>query len=1659
LSVSSIVWFFSADEIEKTEEGTFVNIDIGKYGARTYRFIPTMMSSAKYYFEFSPDAEGLRARRETLRIAEIHVGQFEPTTDPVTGEPNEMPATFYETPIVEDYSEKYPQYMIDGVVGIVAKTPMNFRAKVRKLGDYLWEPKKLSKLNMTMMSPEQVEQMSVLEVIESESRVEGLITSPIPNGPLDPRLGATDKDAQCATCGGFQSSRDDNVSNSCEGHFGHISLPTPIPNYLYLTGGSPAFDRALNLVCHNCSLLNVDPDILTNRAMAVTNLLETKKKNVSLMREINKVSGGKVENFRTCRHCNYESPKLSFNVSSHRLEVAPYKEDAGYRRSDNSIQYYPYDVAYDILAAIPDEHALAMGFELPNRPEYMFLRNLPVLPNTARPTRERYDGGRDEDDLTEMYSEVVEQAAIYRQDRNSSDRTKIDLAANLFKRVTQCLTNADDKVGTFSTRLFTTKSGLKTGAYRGSLDRIVGMGNKGSRFRRDLLSKSTKNAIRSVISPNGDLSINQVGIPYEACFEMDLAEVVSEDNIEALRKLVRKGVRVEQDLESEYGLIREPDFYYNHIPTAKRIKPFGRNNSIELTDMLYWNWNSKDLAWAEGDENGLLRDGRRAKSRGWFVNNAKQDTPLALAWEEHKNENIREWLRDLPPEDKTAKVFYEQKKFAVEYNTNRRMQIADNLRVGDTVVRTLSKGDLVLFNRMPSLHKHSINAMRVVPMNQKSISFNPAICVPFNADFDGDTMNVYVVSGREAQEELEEKVQLRKNLIHSRTGKMIIGTDHDQTSGIYLLTIKNKPKAGTFSGDIGYTEEGLVYFTKRKVMQILSKVHTRDDEGNRIVIEDIGKPSYKRKYWTGYDLISLLIPDGINARFKCGTLYDEDGKMQREPAEDNDYWRGEHLGKPIKDELIIRNGRLIQGTLDKTFMGKEKASLAPSFYYLFGYEEGSKQMQRFIDMLCSLGFAAHHAVGYTMGVADCGLEAKSDSDGRRIEYDDIDVAYENVSALCTEIEFDFRNYNMSRYIFDDNFLPNYTKTEKRDMYEKTPYEFRQKLLIEATSKWEETLASYVSDNSMVDSSMEVAVRSGARGKEDNIQQMAGGYGLCLVSGGMIVKGLNKDRLLPHFPLHNTPMEHPTHLGFIKNSYYRGLEPHEYYFASIAGRRSLYESGGPAVAKSGYLARVIRRSLENIVVDEEQRVIDVRDGSIVSYRYGDDGYKSSNSRQVASFPDAGHIINERGGLDVEQMRLSLELVPFLMEHSCKHGTTLEGDCKKCTKGSAHVDFFIKSIGIESPLLISNVASVLEQREVMKPVVVSMIASLKKWHEENIIDSGSAVGSSAGGNIAEPATQSSLRAFHGGGKGAPTSVAQLERLLKLEKGLGTVNGDNYTYFALTDNYNTPEKAEEIAQWVTPYYLSDIVDEAVVNVDGSIDFALSSRAIEDKKIDTSFVFRQIRRRVKGTERINAFDFDWEDLDVHFFRVKPVAKDVRDIIRNSFNVRNYMLGLQISGLRGSSAAFTRQEEDGRWWVAIRSGSPTLWESILTHLDDIADIDTIWSDNPISVKANLGLEAGLLCLEQTINYQMNSDNGIGEFDWRYIRTICDYVGKNGEMEPLGDRGTDKTAINTLDAMAMGGIKKNIVAGAMLKSDNNMNSVTASTLSGNPVPIGREYEN
>ena len=61
------------------------------------------------------------------------------------------------------------------------------------------------------------------------------------------------------------------------------------------------------------------------------------------------------------------------------------------------------------------------------------------------------------------------------------------------------------------------------------------------------------------------------------------------------------------------------------------------------------------------------------------------------------------------------------------------------LAVGDIVMRDMITGDYLCFNRQPSLLFSNIAGMRVVVMEVgETLRINPAVCVFFNADFDGD---------------------------------------------------------------------------------------------------------------------------------------------------------------------------------------------------------------------------------------------------------------------------------------------------------------------------------------------------------------------------------------------------------------------------------------------------------------------------------------------------------------------------------------------------------------------------------------------------------------------------------------------------------------------------------------------------------------------------------------------------------------------------------------------------------------------------------------------------------------------------------------------------------------------------------------------------------
>lgn len=100
--------------------------------------------------------------------------------------------------------------------------------------------------------------------------------------------------------------------------------------------------------------------------------------------------------------------------------------------------------------------------------------------------------------------------------------------------------------------------------------------------------------------------------------------------------------------------------------------------------------------------------------------------------------------------------------------------IAKNLQIGDIVERHLADNDIVLFNRQPSLHKISIMAHRAKVMPYKTFRFNECACTPYNADFDGDEMNVHFPQTYEARAEASELMGIKSNLVTPRSGEPLI---------------------------------------------------------------------------------------------------------------------------------------------------------------------------------------------------------------------------------------------------------------------------------------------------------------------------------------------------------------------------------------------------------------------------------------------------------------------------------------------------------------------------------------------------------------------------------------------------------------------------------------------------------------------------------------------------------------------------------------------------------------------------------------------------------------------------------------------------------------------------------------------------------------------
>lgn len=167
----------------------------------------------------------------------------------------------------------------------------------------------------------------------------------------------------------------------------------------------------------------------------------------------------------------------------------------------------------------------------------------------------------------------------------------------------------------------------------------------------------------------------------------------------------------------------------------------------------------------------------------------------------------------------------------------RNKKIADTIEIGHTVHRHLVDGDIVLFNRQPSLHKLSIMGFRAKVMDHRTLRFNECACTPFNADFDGDEMNIHLPQTEEARAEVILLMGSVENIINPKNGGTIISLTQDFLTAAFLLSNKD------------------TFFSRSEFCRVCSYFL----DANEMI--DLPPPAIikPRELWTGKQVISMLL--------------------------------------------------------------------------------------------------------------------------------------------------------------------------------------------------------------------------------------------------------------------------------------------------------------------------------------------------------------------------------------------------------------------------------------------------------------------------------------------------------------------------------------------------------------------------------------------------------------------------------------------------------------------------------------------------------------------------------------------------------------------------------------------------------------------------------
>uniref|UniRef100_A0A6C0D0H6 DNA-directed RNA polymerase II subunit RPB1 n=1 Tax=viral metagenome TaxID=1070528 RepID=A0A6C0D0H6_9ZZZZ len=1163
------------------------------------------------------------------------------------------------------------------------------------------DTKTVTSIQFSILSPDDIRGNSVVEITKHDTYDKD---EPIIKGLFDPRMGVTEMGKVCKTCG--QKNID------CPGHFGHIELARPVYNYHFL----PYLMKILRCVCFKCSKLLVDK----NDIIVQTTLKKSPKYRFT---EINKMC-------QRINRCGQERPD-----GCGCIQPDKYKLDglngikAIFKNIDSENPEHNLSVEYirSILEKISDEDVSFLGLTSSwCRPEWMICSVLPVPPPSMRPSVKQDNSQRMDDDLSHKLSDIIKCNNSLLQKVNTD--TKHDIIDDLTKVLQYHIaTFVDNEIPHISPAVHRSGRPLKSLRQR--------LKGKDGRIRNNLMGKRVDYSARSVITPDPNIELDELGVPLKIAMNLTYPEKVTIYNIDKLYEYVKNG----------------PENY----PGVKTI---------------------------------IKKDDGIKKS----INELNKDSII--------------------------------------------------LKIGDTVNRHLINGDYVLFNRQPSLHKMSMMGHRVRVMKGNTFRLNISVTPPYNADFDGDEMNMHAPQSSETRRELKDIMSVTKHIISPRENKPIITIVQDTLLGIYKLTnsynvnyiaSKSKnlymentniiPVKGSPSGLNNSVIECSV-FTKKQFMNIITSLSTFDGT--------IPKPKYSYKYkdnkvelWTGNQVLSYILPKNINLTHK------------------NYSWSENNPNDDIINIVKIVNGSIKQGTFDKGLFTQTSKGLIHTIYN-DNKSDGPRLAKNLIDDLQKIVTYFLLIEGFSIGISDM-IADKSTLDKINTK---IYQRKNEIDSIIQELHF--------------NIFENLTGLSNKDYFE-----MKINNILNTTLRETGTMGLNNLDQKNRATHM---VKSKSKGNPNNISQMVACLGQQNVDAKRIPYGY-EDRTLPHYYKYDDSAEGR---GFVENSFISGQTPQEFFFHAMGGREGLIDTA-VKTAETGYVQRKIMKVLEDLCVSFDYSVR-TSNGTIIQFIYGNDGmdaiyieeqllpiinmstdticknYMFNNSEDISQYVDV-QVNKTTMNNDMKVIIQTLiDHKNYLIKKIFNYnGTTVtktkinypvhiqrivSNICKK-TESKSNIsphEIYKESNKLKDELYVNknnknnkilqilidihlNPVILIKNYIIQKDEFYSIIDLIRYQFNKSRINPGEMVGALAAQSIGEPATQMTLNTFHSAGISAKSNVtrgiARLRELLHITKNL---KSPSVKIYLSEDNSKDINKCNFIKNELEQTKLYDIIKSCDIHYD---------------------------------------------------------------------------------------------------------------------------------------------------------------------------------------------------------------------------------------------------